>query len=76
MTPKALLHGASHRLSDSLNPNSTENFKYVWLETLGTRVEFHKSQPATSLPPSGTGRKGFDNLSTVGTESSYIEHEV
>ncbi len=22
---------ASHRLSDSLNPNSTENFKYVWL---------------------------------------------
>ena len=21
----------SHRLSDSLNPNSTENFKYVWL---------------------------------------------
>ena len=22
---------ASHRLSDSLNPNSSENFKYVWL---------------------------------------------
>jgi len=28
-----LFHSASHRLSDSLNPNSTENFKYVWLES-------------------------------------------
>ncbi len=23
---------ASHRLSDSLNPNSTENLQYVWLD--------------------------------------------
>ena len=30
-SPEALFHRASHRLSDSLNPNSTENFKYVWL---------------------------------------------
>ena len=28
-----LFHRASHRLSDSLNPNSTENFKYVWFAT-------------------------------------------
>ncbi|MFB3122998.1 MAG: hypothetical protein ACE10H_12515, partial [Candidatus Binatia bacterium] len=27
-----LFHRASHRLSDSLYPNSTEKFKYVWLE--------------------------------------------
>ena len=26
-----LFHRASHRLSDSLSPNSTDNFKYVWL---------------------------------------------
>ncbi len=30
-SPVALFHRASHRLSDSLNLNSTENFKYVWL---------------------------------------------
>ena len=37
-----LFHRASHRLSDSLNPNSTENFKYVWLGLLGHqgRIEF------------------------------------
>ncbi len=26
-----LFHGASHLFPDSLNPNSTESFKYVWL---------------------------------------------
>ncbi len=28
-SPEALFHRASYRLSDSLNPNSTENFKYI-----------------------------------------------
>jgi len=28
----ALFHGASHHLSDSLNPNSAEFFKYIWLD--------------------------------------------
>ncbi len=29
---ESVFHGASHRLSDSLNPNSTENFQCLWLE--------------------------------------------
>ena len=28
----AVFHGESHLLSDSLNPNSTEYFKYYWLD--------------------------------------------
>ncbi len=31
VAPVTVFHGASHRLSESLNPNSMENFKYVWL---------------------------------------------
>jgi hypothetical protein len=34
VAPVTVFNGVTHRLSDSLNPNSTENFKYVWLEFL------------------------------------------
>jgi len=30
-SPEVLFHGESHSLSDSLNQNLTENFKYLWL---------------------------------------------
>jgi len=50
---------AIHRLSDSLNPNSTENFKYVWLgfmpEVITPRV----------LPDEGPAG-GFGNLMDAG----------
>jgi hypothetical protein len=31
VAPVTVFHGARPNLSDSLNPNSTENFKYLWL---------------------------------------------
>jgi len=35
MSPKALLHRAGHLFPDSLNANSTENFKTLWLGFMG-----------------------------------------
>ncbi len=34
VAPVTVFNGVTHRLSDSLNPNSTENFKIVWLVIL------------------------------------------
>jgi len=49
----ALFHGASHRLSETLNPNSTENFKYVWLDLrvlLGSGIETVDIPAVINLP--------------------------
>ncbi len=44
---------ASHRLSETLNPNSTENFKYVWLDLrvlLGSGIETVDVPTVIELP--------------------------
>jgi hypothetical protein len=47
-------HKASHRLSDSINPNSTENFKYVWLGLISLPLGLmlaYQSGPTLSIEP-------------------------
>jgi len=43
--PQGVLQGGSHRLSDFLNPNSTEVFIYVWLDI------YPPSQKSTGVNP-------------------------
>ncbi len=51
-SPETVFHRASHLLSDSLNPNSTENFKNVWLD-FGFPIVSSRQVFFTVLLPSG-----------------------
>ena len=62
-SPEALFHRESHRLSDSLNPNSTENFKYLWIVFIYHEAhEDHEEFTIKLYPPQKFKPRGRYNL--------------